>query len=256
MPHRSLPLGLMAVLVFLATGCRSTPGPVPSGAPADRRVAALDEKQVFIDMSTVRIAEGDAERVLGVHRPHSASEPTFLTKAEASVLFAAWRENPSVRIVGSPKILALNHQRASLYIGETVNFGKSKAEHTEKGLTFSIVDDPKGPVYLGQRIFVTADISDDSSHVALSIHQEWREAGEGATTEAAIQGGAEQFRRDYTHGQSFDVDLELANNGTALVGDPSIIEDNEGRHIRLTLVTVRVLEGREAAQAVISNMRN
>lgn len=234
-------------------------------------IPSTDVRQVFLDLTIVRVPEARVAAALGARRPRHAGEPTTLSTQEARALLSAWRADPLVEITSAPKLLALPGQEASIFVGETVRFAKTAATTTgvvvvgstldsetiryartqaassqDGGLTFSIEEDPFGPVDLGMQIVVVANPSEAGGRIAVDLAGSWRELKQPLSPEATAEMTAAEFET-HVREHRLDTRFELPRDGWVLVGNPEWIETDAGRVAQVTLLHATWIEKDETA---------
>ena len=191
--------------------------------------------QIFVDMTVLHIREQDVASTLGALFPIAATEHRVLSDAQVQALHEALRAHPDARTTQAPKLLALENQEATIFIGESIRFGKTDPK------TLSITEDPQNPLTIGFHLRAIAQLQDGGSNIALDLHQHWRAIKDGVTDDAIARADAATFLREMTIEQKIDTTLVLEDGGHALVGSPDVFADKQGRHVRVALVSARAL---------------
>lgn len=242
---------LVALFLVTAAGC-CCPGSSGSGGEARDVFDELDAEgtQIFINMTTVRIPAGHVAAALGDLGPTSADQPRTLTKARAQRLRSAWEGDEQVRVVQAPKILALNGQEATLFIGETIGFARTEATtNANGGLEFAIED---GPAFVGYRMAVTPTSRAAGRRVALDLHTVTRTLKPEYTQHQVAAMDQATFLRDAVIEERVDAQFEITGDDHVIVGSPEVREDAEGAYVSVSLLGVRVIHDDQATRTQIS----
>jgi hypothetical protein len=237
--------------LLLAAGC-CCPGAGGSGGGARDVFDDLDAEgsQIFINMRTVRIPADHVTAALGDLCPASATEPRSLSQAQHDALQKAWSDDERVRVVQAPKILALNGQEATLFIGETIRFARTQAATNARGgLEFEIQE---GPAFVGYKMAVTPTVKAGDSRVALDLHTVQRTLKPEYTQQQIAAMDQATFLRDAIYEERVDAEFEIERDGHVLIGSPAALEDAEGRYISVSLLSVRVIPDEQAPRTRIS----
>ncbi len=243
-------LGAVLLLTLLAGCC------CPGNAGGERETPDdldPDVQQVFISMTTVRIPEAHVQTVLGDLCPVSAAKLRLLSGAEHKRLQEAWQKDERVRVVQAPKILALDGQEATISVGETIRFAKTKATTKSGGLAFSIEEDGASPVFLGFQMRMTPRVAANGSTVNLDLEGIWREPKEQSTGEAILAMGPADYLSAGVYERTLRTRFDIPSDGHAIIGSPEVLEDADGRHVQVTLIHVRVLSDAQAGAVSTSN---
>ncbi len=227
------------------------PSPVrPSAAPESPQ-AGVGVDQVFIDMTTVRIPAAQVEACLGDLSPAPSGAPRHVTKAQADRLAAAWRADERVRVVQAPKILAIDHTEATLFIGETIRFARTEAATNEAGsLDFRIED---GPAFVGYQMRVTPRIRAGGGRIALDLHAVQRTMLKERTQEEIAAMDQETFLREAVLEERLDAEFDMPNEGHVLLGRPDVRKDADGSYVLIMLLSAKVLQDAQAKAARVSD---
>lgn len=205
-----------------------------------------------------------------------------LNFSQTSLLFRALQRDTSTQIVQAPKILALDNQEATIFIGESVRYARSEAATNQNGgLQFSIEEDQNSPVNVGFQLLVIPNVILGENKIMMTVIPQ-RRALNG--TSSPVIG----FDRFEVSGQTIDLPrvqtaalktaMILADGQTAVIG--GLLEDNvrkgvdkvpllgdipilglafvgksntvEKSHLMIT-ITPRILRGTDAANCTISS---
>jgi type IV pilus assembly protein PilQ len=91
-----------------------------------------------------------------------------LTQVTAALRFL--KRDTSTEIVQAPKIIALDHQEATIFVGDTIRYAQAKTEQGQAGgLSLSVEEAPKSPVQTGFQLLVTPHIIPGTDKVQLEV---------------------------------------------------------------------------------------
>jgi len=100
-----------------------------------------------------------------------------------SMALRLFAEDRSSQVVQAPKLVALDNQEATIFVGETVRYAQTEsASNQSGGLTFSIKEAPNSPVQQGFQLLVIPHVIPNSDKVMLTVIPEAEQlVGESAT---------------------------------------------------------------------------
>lgn len=241
MSKYALLLGLAAFCMVVTPGCiGGTCRTGCNGEVIDLGAAELDHRQIFVDVTTVRIPADKVDAALRDLPAAAKNERMTITAEQSKAFLAACEADDSVRVVQSPKLLSLAGQDASIFIGETIRFASTEA--TEDG-AYKIEEQNGSPVFLGYKLNVVATPSDDGRVLDMDLNSVWRRQLKSSHTgEDIARMGAEKYLRDLTVADRGQERFEMANGGHVFLGRGSVSQDDEGRYVLVTVMHARVLE--------------
>ncbi len=204
-----------------------------------------------------------------------------LTTGETSLLWGALQRDATTRIVQAPKLLALDNQAATIFIGETIRYARTTAATNQNGgLQFSVEEDPNSPVNVGFQLLVIPHVIPGENKIRMTVIPQRR----ALTGTGPLPG----FDRITVSGQSIDLPrvqsstlvthMILRDNQTAVIG--GLLEDRDVERVDkipllgdlplaglifqgkstttvkdhlLITITPRILRGTDAANTTISD---
>ncbi|MHC4974041.1 MAG: type II secretion system protein GspD [Planctomycetota bacterium] len=87
-----------------------------------------------------------------------------------SMALRLFKEDRSSRVVQAPKLVALDNQEATIFVGETVRYAQTTASSNQSGgLTFSIAEAPNSPVQQGFQLLVIPHVIPNSDKIMLTV---------------------------------------------------------------------------------------
>ena len=174
---------------------------------------------------------GLADAITGTAFPSPAASAFnygTLTTSETSLLFNFLQRDTSTRIVQAPKLLALDNQAATIFIGETIRYARTEAATNQNGgLQFAVSEDPNSPVTVGFQLLVIPHVVPGEKKIRMTVIPDRR----ALTGTGPLPG----FDRITVSGQSIDLPrvqssslvthMILRHNQTAVIG--GLLEDRE-----------------------------
>lgn len=163
--------------------------------------------------------------------PPSASTFSYgtLNFGQTDILFKMLKQDGCSKIVQAPKILALDNQEATIFVGESIRYARSSAASNQNGgLTFSVEEDENSPVNVGFQLLVIPHVIPGENKIMLLVIPQQR-ALNGTTS--PIPG----FDRFTVSGQTIDLPrvqsstlvshMLLRDKETAVIG--GLLEDRD-----------------------------
>jgi type IV pilus assembly protein PilQ len=87
-----------------------------------------------------------------------------------SMALRLFAEDRQSQIVQAPKLVALDNQEATIFVGETVRYAQTTASSNQSGgLTFSIAEAPNSPVQQGFQLLVIPHVIPNTDKVMMTI---------------------------------------------------------------------------------------
>jgi len=159
----------------------------------------------------------------------SAFQYGTLSFGQTNVLFKMLKQDGCSKVVQAPKILALDNQEATIFVGESIRYARSNAASNQNGgLTFSVEEDDNSPVNVGFQLLVIPHVIPGENKVMLLVIPQQR-ALNGTTS--SIPG----FDRFTVSGQTIDLPriqsstlvshMLLRDKETAVIG--GLLEDRD-----------------------------
>jgi type II secretory pathway component GspD/PulD (secretin) len=205
-----------------------------------------------------------------------------LTSSQTSLMWNFLQRDVSSKVVQAPKLLCLDNQEATVFVGETIRYARSEAATNQNGgLQFSVMEDENSPVSVGFQLLVLPHVIPGENKIMLTVIPQ-RRALSGKTS--PLPG----FDRLSVSGQFIDLPrvsssamvthMILKSGETAVIG--GLLEDREvcgsdkvplfgdipllglmfqgkenttvREHLLIT-ITPRILRGSDSANCVISD---
>ncbi len=163
--------------------------------------------------------------------PPSAAGFTYgtLDFSQTQMMFQFLNQDECSKVIQAPKILALDNQEATIFIGESIRYARSNAASNQNGgLTFSVEEDDNSPVNVGFQLLVIPHVIPGENKVQLLVIPQQRSL---SGTTSPIPG----FERFTVSGQTIDLpriasntmvtSMILRDKQTAVIG--GLLEDRD-----------------------------
>ncbi|MEM9176698.1 MAG: secretin N-terminal domain-containing protein [Myxococcota bacterium] len=100
-----------------------------------------------------------------------------------SLTLRLFAEDSETQVVQAPKLVALDNQEATIFVGETVRYAEtSSASNQSGGLTFSIQEAPNSPVQQGFQLLVIPHVIPGTDKVMMTVIPEAEQLTGTSTT--------------------------------------------------------------------------
>jgi type IV pilus assembly protein PilQ len=102
--------------------------------------------------------------------PPSPSTFGTLDFTGVSMALRLFAEDRTSQIMQAPKLIALDNQEATIFVGETVRYAQTTASSNQSGgLTFSIAEAPNSPVQQGFQLLVIPHVIPNSDKIMMTV---------------------------------------------------------------------------------------
>jgi type IV pilus assembly protein PilQ len=135
------------------------------------------------------------------------------------------------RIVQAPKLIALDNQEATIFVGETIRFAQTTASSNQSGgLTFSIDEAENSPVQVGFQLLMIPHVIPDRDQVIMTIIPQQRslvgeDDGFRTFTTGTSGDGIQVIQLPQEQSSTVVTNMKLDNGQTALIG--GLLQDND-----------------------------
>lgn len=93
-----------------------------------------------------------------------------LGASETSLLWKFLQRDVSTKVVQAPKLLALDNQEATVFVGETIRYARSDAATNQNGgLEVSVSEDENSPVNVGFQLLVLPHVIPGENKIMLTV---------------------------------------------------------------------------------------
>lgn len=166
----------------------------------------------------------------------SASAFTFGTLDFSSTQLALnlIRQDSSSRIVQAPKLIALDNQEATIFVGDTIRFAQTKASSNQSGgLEFSIEEAKNSPVQVGFQMLMIPHVIPDRDQIMMTIIPQQRalsgpdDGFRRFITGSGSQTGQQELLLPQERSSTVVTNLKLDNGHTAVIG--GLLQNQESK---------------------------
>lgn len=148
------------------------------------------------------------------------------------------KEDQGSRIVQAPKLLALDNQEATIFVGRTVRFAETVAESSQSGgLKYSIKEAANSPVQTGFQLYLVPHVIPGTEKVMMTVIPEAEQLVGNSTELPGFQvftsgTGADQvsIALPQVASSTLVTTLLLESGETAVIG--GLISENESEQVR------------------------
>lgn len=164
----------------------------------------------------------------------SASAFTFGTLDFSGTTYALnlLKNDVTSRIVQAPKLIALDNQEATIFVGETIRFARTTASSNQQGgLEFSIDEASHSPVQVGFQLLMIPHVIPDRDQVMMTIIPQQRAlTGPDGGFRRFVTGtggtqGQQEILLPQEQSSTVVTNMKLDNGQTAVIG--GLLQDSE-----------------------------
>ena len=164
----------------------------------------------------------------------SAAAFTFGKLDFARTVFALnlIKRDTTSRIVQAPKLIALDNQEATIFVGETIRYARTQATSNQSGgLEFSIDEADSSPVQIGFQLLMIPHVIPDKDQIMMTVIPQQRDLSgpDGGfrrfTTGAGGTTGAQELLLPQEKSSTVITTIKLDNGHTAVIG--GLLQDND-----------------------------
>ena len=162
---------------------------------------------------------------LPVHDSSSAFTFGTIDFSQTQLALNLVKNDLSSRIVQAPKLIALDNQEATIFVGETIRYARTQAQSNQSGgLEFSIDEAENSPVQTGFQLLIIPHVVPDKDQVVMTLIPQQRDlvgpedgfrrftSGTGGTT------GQQEILLPQEQSSTFVTNMKLENGQTAVIG--------------------------------------
>jgi type II secretory pathway component GspD/PulD (secretin) len=142
------------------------------------------------------------------------------------------RSDETSRIVQAPKLIALDNQEATIFVGDTIRFAQTKSSSNQSGgLEFSIEEAENSPVQVGFQLLMIPHVIPDKDQIMMTVIPQQRSLSgpdDGFRTfrvGAGSQIGAQEMLLPQERSSTVVTHLKLDNGHTAVIG--GLLQDQD-----------------------------
>ncbi len=156
-------------------------GQIPTRLPFNLGAGGWDDSLIANDQGVGPFADGAQNPTGTTTIPNVIFGALNLTEVNAAMRLL--QQDVHSEIVQAPKIVALDHQEATIFVGETVRYAQARAEQGQAGgLQLVVEEAPNSPVSVGFQLLVVPHIVPGTDKIIMDIiPQSDALSGTGAT---------------------------------------------------------------------------
>jgi type IV pilus assembly protein PilQ len=168
----------------------------------------------------------------------SAAAFTFGTLDFSQTQFALnlIRTDKNSKIVQAPKLIALDNQEATIFVGDTIRFAETKAASNQSGgLEYSIEEAEGSPVQTGFQLLMIPHVIPDKDQIMMTIIPQQRalsgpdDGFRRFVTSSGTLTGVQELLLPQERSATVVTHLKLDNGHTAVLG--GLLQDNESKTV-------------------------
>jgi type IV pilus assembly protein PilQ len=146
------------------------------------------------------------------------------------------RTDRNSKIVQAPKLIALDNQEATIFVGDTIRFAQTKAASNQSGgLEFSIEEAENSPVKTGFQLLMIPHVIPDKDQIMMTIIPQQRalsgpdDGFRRFVTSSGTLSGQQELLLPQERSATVVTNLKLDNGHTAVLG--GLLQDNESKSV-------------------------
>jgi type II secretory pathway component GspD/PulD (secretin) len=151
-----------------------TGGSIPSRLPFhlggggwNNNITAVSNPTTAVGDTTI---SGYTPPILGTDPGSAGVTYGALDFTKATFTLNLLKKDDKARIVQSPKLLALDNQEATIFVGRTIRFAQTEAEQGQAGgLTYSIKEAANSPVQTGFQLYMIPHIIPGTNKIMMTL---------------------------------------------------------------------------------------
>jgi len=157
-------------------------GSIPTRLPFDLGAGGWDDRIIANDTGTGPFANSALNPTGGTTVPNVVFGTLDFTQVTATLRML--KKDSRSEILQAPKIVALDHQTATIFVGEAVRYAQSRVEQGQAGgLLLAVEEGQDSPVNVGFQLLATPHVVPGTDKVMMEvIPQRTALTGTGATT--------------------------------------------------------------------------
>ncbi len=203
-------------------------GQIPHRLPFDLGAGGWDDDLIANDSGTGPFADANQNPTGATSIPNVIFGALNFTQVQAALKLL--RKDVNSEIVQAPQLIVLDHQEATIFVGETIRYAQARAEQGQAGgLQLVVEEAPNSPVQTGFQLLVVPHIVPGSDKVIMDIiPQSTSLSGTGSSNLAPA---------------GFDVFTVGSGSGQGSIALPRIASSTIGTKVMLRTQQTAVLGG-------------
>jgi type IV pilus assembly protein PilQ len=143
-------------------------GQIPTRLPFDLGAGGFDDKIIANDSRVGPFADENLNPTGNTIMPDVVFGALNFTQVQAALRLL--KQDVRSEIVQAPKLIALDHQEATIFVGETIRYAQARAEQGQAGgLTLVVEEAPDSPVSTGFQLLCIPHIVPGTDKVIMDI---------------------------------------------------------------------------------------
>lgn len=143
-------------------------GQIPTRLPFDLGAGGFDDRIIANDTRTGPFADENLNPTGNTIMPDVIFGALNFTQVQAALRLL--QQDTQSEIVQAPKLIAIDHQEATIFVGETIRYAQARAEQGQAGgLTLVVEEAPNSPVSTGFQLLVIPHIVPGTEKVIMDI---------------------------------------------------------------------------------------
>ncbi|MEZ5963381.1 MAG: hypothetical protein R3F56_05990 [Planctomycetota bacterium] len=143
-------------------------GQIPTRLPFDLGAGGWDDSVIANDTGTGPFADSNLNPTGNTRVPDVIFGALNFTQVQAALKLL--RKDVNSEIVQAPQLIVLDHQEATIFVGETIRYAQARAEQGQAGgLQLVVEEAPNSPVQTGFQLMVIPHIVPGSDKVIMDI---------------------------------------------------------------------------------------
>jgi len=143
-------------------------GQIPTRLPFDLGAGGWDDSIIANDSGTGPFADSNLNPTGNTRMPDVIFGALNFTQVQAALKLL--RKDVNSEIVQAPQLIVLDHQEATIFVGETIRYAQARAEQGQAGgLQLVVEEAPNSPVQTGFQLMVIPHIIPGSDKVLMDI---------------------------------------------------------------------------------------
>lgn len=143
-------------------------GQIPTRLPFDLGAGGFDDRLIANDTGTGPFADENLNPTGNTIMPDVIFGALNFTQVQAALRLL--QQDTQSEIVQAPKLIAIDHQEATIFVGETIRYAQARAEQGQAGgLTLVVEEAPNSPVSTGFQLLVIPHIVPGTEKVIMDI---------------------------------------------------------------------------------------
>lgn len=215
-------------------------GQIPIKFPFDLGAGGWEDRLIANDTGNGPFADGNLNPTGGTQVPDVIFGALSFTQVNATLQLL--KKDTDSEIVQAPKLIALDHQESTIFVGETIRYAQARAEQGQAGgLQLVVEEAPRSPVQTGFQLLVIPHVIPGTDKIIMDvIPQSDSLSGTGSTSLAPA---------------GFDVFTVGSGSGSGTIALPRVASSTIATKVLLRSSQTAVLGGLSTDTTTTSHTR-